>query len=122
MARPLSRVLATSLLAFAVGYVLWPPRRVYWQSVAAIVGDATVLALVALLATAVGMGAAIVLEYSIREFIVGSLVAYAVGMGLVEAVFETDSPVHVLLYGGLVLCYGLGVVIGASRRQYTWRR
>ena len=116
MARPISRVLATSLLAFVVGYALWPPRHVYWLSVAAVVGEGVVLALVALLAAVVGMGAATVLKYSIGEFVVGGLIAYAVGMVLVEAVFATDSPVHFLLYGGLALCYGLGIAIGASRR------
>ncbi|MFD1564822.1 hypothetical protein ACFR99_14880 [Haloarchaeobius amylolyticus] len=116
MARAPLRVLATSLLAFVVGYALWPPRHVYWLPVAAVVGEGVTLAFIAFLAVVAGTGVATVLEYSVEEFVVGGLVAYAVGMALVEAVFETDSPVHFLLYGGLFLCYGLGVAIGASRR------
>jgi len=116
MSRLLSRLLVASALAFVVGYALWPPRHVYWLSVATVVGEGVVLALVAVLASLVGMGVTTVLEYSSREFVVGGLVAYAVGMALIELVFATDSPVHFLLYGGFLLCYSLGVAIGTSRR------
>ncbi|PCR90797.1 hypothetical protein [Natrinema ejinorense] len=117
MSRRSTGVLVCSLLAFVVGYALWPPRHVYWEGVARVIGEPLTLALVGLLAVGVGLVAGGLLEFSIVEFVAGGVIAYAAGMALIEYVLTTDSPVHFLLYGVLLLCFSLGVSIGAFRRR-----
>ncbi|WP_254523314.1 hypothetical protein [Natrinema caseinilyticum] len=38
-------------------------------------------------------------------------------MALIGRVFTPDSPVHLLLYGGLLVCFGLGAAIGDRYRR-----
>ncbi|QLG47496.1 hypothetical protein [Natrinema halophilum] len=113
--RPTS-ALASGLLAFVAGYVLWPPGHVYWVQVSRIVGEPISLTLVGLLAAVVGLGAVTVLGWSLSELAIGGLLAYGIGMALIERVIGPDSPVHLLLYGGLLFCFGIGAVFGAFSR------
>ncbi|WP_455448391.1 hypothetical protein [Natrinema thermotolerans] len=87
-------VLTSAVLAFAVGYVLWPPGYVYWTRVADVLGEPLSLALVALLAAAGGAVATLRLAVPLAELVAGSVIAYAVGMALLEAAITADSPVH----------------------------
>ncbi|AGB32257.1 hypothetical protein Natpe_2441 [Natrinema pellirubrum DSM 15624] len=110
-------VLTSAVLAFAVGYVLWPPGYVYWTRVADVLGEPLTLALVALLAAVGGAVATLRLAVPLADLVAGSVLAYAVGMALLESVITADSPVHFLLYGGLVLWYWLGATVAAVGRS-----
>lgn len=108
-------VLASAGLAFALGVALWPPGNVYWTRIAAVLGESLTLALVALLAAGGGAVAAVRFAVPISELVAGGVIAYAVGTVLLEAVITADSPVHFLLYGGLLLCFCLGAGVGVAR-------
>ncbi|WP_254523315.1 hypothetical protein [Natrinema caseinilyticum] len=54
MGRRSTEILASGLLAFAAGYVLWPPRHVYWVQVSQAIGELAALAIVGISAVLVG--------------------------------------------------------------------
>lgn len=97
------------LLAAVGGALIWPPRYVYWTAVADVVGAPVTLLLVA--GICVGLGAAVGLfaPISPRNFAGGGLVAYLVGMVLIESILAPESPVHLMLYGGVLVCLVVGV-------------
>jgi hypothetical protein len=117
MASSLRSTAASALFATLAALVLWPPGAVYWDAVAAVVGDAVTLATVA--ALAVGLGAAFAWATGVDpvRFAAGGLVAYAVGMAAVEALLEPDSPVHLLGYAALLCCLLTGVAVRATLRD-----
>ncbi|OAQ53801.1 hypothetical protein HTG_05930 [Natrinema mahii] len=80
-------------------------------------GEPLALALVALLAGGGGAVAAVRLAVPLADLVADSVIADAVGMALLEAVMTADSPVHFLLYGGLVLWYWLGATVAAVGRS-----
>ncbi|WP_254763845.1 hypothetical protein [Natrinema marinum] len=104
-------VAASAVLAFVAGFALWPPRHVYWSRVANALGEPLTLALVVVLAVIVGSGAVALLEVRFAEFAAGGLIAYVAGMALIAIVIEPISPVHLVLYGGLLACFVLGAAI-----------
>jgi len=106
-------VAGSAVFAALAGLALWPPRAVYWTRVAAVVGDAVTLAVVATLALALGMAFATLADVAVAPFAVGGLVAYAVGMVAIEAWLAPDSPVHLVGYGALLACLVCGVALRA---------
>ncbi|SEQ33232.1 hypothetical protein [Natrinema salaciae] len=110
-------VAASAVLAFVAGVALWPPRHVYWVRVSSVLGESLTLGAVGVLAVIVGVVAVALLELRLSAFVGGVLLAYAVGMALIAVVLEPISPVHLVLYGGLIACFVLGAVITTRRRD-----
>lgn len=110
----LAEVVASALAFLLAGYALWPPGDVYWTSVAARIGDAATMAVVLALAAGVGAGVGTVSDVDFEHLAVGGGIAYAVGMAVVEIATSPDSPVHLILYGGLLVCMLLGAVGGRA--------
>ena len=90
------------------GWVLWPPRAVYWQTLAEYVGDPLTLLVVGILAVGFGFIFVHVTTVQMRPFVAGSVLSYLTGMLAIKAVLAPDSPVHLILYGGLLLCIDSG--------------
>lgn len=105
MGRPRDPILSALFATFA-GATLWPLGAVYWSPL----GGALSLAVVATLAFALGAAFARVTGVRPGAFAAGGVAAYAVGMVAVEATIGPDSPVHLLLYAGLLVCLLVGVV------------
>ena len=95
-----------------IGWILWPPRTVYWQSLADYVGEPITLLVVGILAVGFGFVFVYLTSVSIRPFIAGAVIAYVVGMSAIELVLTPASPVHLILDAGLLLCILVGGVIG----------
>ena len=106
-------VARSAVATVLAGVALWPPRAVYWTRLAAVVGDAPTLALVALLAVGLGAALARVVGADLPSFAGGGLVAYAVGMAAIEAWLSPDSPAHLVWYAALLAC----LVGGAALRK-----
>ena len=87
------------------GWMLWPPRAVYWQPLSDYVGEPITVLCIGMLAIGFGVIFGYLASVSARSFIVGAVIAYLTGMGAIELVLSPDSPVHLLLYAGLVLCF-----------------
>jgi len=111
MALQLRPVASSAVVAVLVGLALWPPRAVYWTGVAAVVGDGVTLAVVCLLAVALGAAFAWLAAVDVRSVAVGGVVAYAVGMAGIEATLSPDSPVHLVWYAVLVGCFVGGAAL-----------
>ncbi|UWG46772.1 hypothetical protein HSRCO_0476 [Halanaeroarchaeum sp. HSR-CO] len=95
------------------GWVLWPPRAVYWSALAEIVGAPLTLVLVGALAVGLGFAVGVLRGVAIRPFVAGALLAYGSGMLAIEVVVRPESPVHLLLYGALLGCLVGGAVLGS---------
>ncbi|MDS0477572.1 hypothetical protein [Natrinema sp. 1APR25-10V2] len=106
-------IAASAVFVFAAGFALWPPRHVYWSRVGNVLGEPLTLALVVVLAVIVGGGAVALLNVRLAAFAAGGLIAYVAGMALIAVVIEPISPVHLVLYGGLLACFVLGAAISA---------
>lgn len=108
MERSVEGVLLSWGLVLVAGAALWPPRAVYWEAVAARVGETLTLALVGLVA--VGLGAAAVggTRIQVQSFVTGGLLAYGSGMAAIEVVVSPASPVHLIWYGVLLCCFVCG--------------
>mgnify|MGYP006277896849 CR=1 FL=1 len=104
-------VAGSAAFALLTGAVLWPPGAVYWTRLAALVGDGPTIGVVLLVAVAFGAGFAHVTAVGVWRFLLGGVVAYAVGMAAVAAVSTPDSPVHLVWYGGLLGCLVAGVAL-----------
>lgn len=103
----------SAAFAAVAGFVLWPPRAVYWTAAAAAVGTVATLALVALAALALGAAFGSATGVDGRAFAAGTAVAYVAGMAAIEVVVSPDGPAHLVLYGGIAACLVAGV--GAAR-------
>jgi len=106
-------VLASGLFALAALAALWPPRAVYWERVAAVLGDGPTLGLVGLLAVGLGAAFARLTAVSSRSFAIGTALAYAAGMAALELLLAPDSPAHLVLYAALAVA----ILAGAT----AWR-
>jgi hypothetical protein len=111
MALHLRAVAGSAAAISLVGLALWPPRAVYWTRLAAVVGDAVTLAVVLLLALALGAAIRRVAGVDVRAFAVGGLAAYAIGMASIEVALTPDSPVHLVWYAALLACLVGGAAV-----------
>jgi hypothetical protein len=112
-------IAASALFALVAGAAVWPPVEglLYWTALGAL-GDA-VLVPVGLLAALLGAGFARTIPVAPRSFALGATGAYLVGMGVVEWWLGPDSPVHLLLYGVVLigLAVGVGLVTVADEQR-----
>ncbi|MFB6256805.1 MAG: hypothetical protein ABEH58_08815 [Haloplanus sp.] len=104
-------VARSAVAAVLAGFVLWPPRAVYWMRLAAVVGDAPTLALVALLAVGLGAVLARAAGADLPSFAVGGVIAYAVGMAAIEMLLSPGGPVYLVWYAALLACLVGGVAL-----------
>lgn len=111
MADTLTRGGVSAIAVFIGGLALWPPRSVYWENVASVVGAGITLTIV--LICAVILGALIVwkIEKRIRVFALGAVLAYVGWMIVIEATLNPESPVHFLWYGLILLCFLAGGIL-----------
>ena len=106
-------VAGSAVAAVLAGLALWPPRAVYWTQIAAVVGDGVTLAVVCLLAAALGAAFAWLTGVDVPSFAVGGLLAYAAGMVAIEVWLSPDSPAHLVWYAVLLA----SLVGGAALRD-----
>lgn len=97
-------VLLSWILVLVVGIGLWPPRAVYWESVATHIGDGPTLLIVGVVALLVGVAIHWATSITLYSFVIGSIAAYVSGMAAIAVVLEPDSPVHLVLYAAILLC------------------
>ena len=114
-------MLSSAAFAFVAGAVLWPPGAVYWTAVAAVVGDGVALAAVGALAVALGAAFARTTAVDLPWVAAGGAVAYVVGMVVVDVAVEPESPVHYVLYGGLLVALVAGAALSTRWRDRTGR-
>lgn len=101
-------------LALGAGWILWPPGAVYWEGLAAVIGDGPTLVLVGSLALGLGGAVRWVTHATYPTFFAGAVGAYLTGMAVIERTFVPDSPVHRLWYLGLLACFlGGGLLLTA---------
>jgi hypothetical protein len=108
--RALIDMVVSGLLIFAVGFVLWPPRFVYWTAVSAHFGVGLVMMIILGLCLGVGMAVRQFTRITPLRFVIGGTIAYVLGMALIESRMWPDSPVHLLVYGLFLLCMSVGTV------------
>jgi len=111
MVLDLREVAASTLFALVAMGALWPPGAVYWERVAAVVGDGPTLALVGLLAVGLGVAFARLSSASTGSFAAGVALAYAVGMVAVELRLDPDSPAHLVWYAALAAALLVGTAL-----------
>lgn len=101
MFRDSLETIISGVLVFAVGYLLWPPTpgQFYWSAVSDVVGGPVVFLLVLSLFFSTGFVVRKITPINPRNFTTGSLLAYLIGMYLIDTTMVTDSPVHWLGYG-----------------------
>lgn len=109
-------VTGSAVVTFLAGLALWPPRAVYWTRLAALVGDGPTLAIVCLLAFALGMAFVWLSGVDTRSFALGGLAAYVVGMAAIEMLVRPDSPAHLVWYAALLACLVGGAVLRSLQR------
>ncbi len=104
-------IFRSAAFTLAAGAILWPPvpELLYW-SIFEGVGDAVIL-LVLGASVAVGGGFGALTTISPRSFVVGGALAYLIGMGGIEALLTPESPVHLFLYGVVLVGLGAGFVV-----------
>lgn len=112
MQKTLRDVALSWIFVLLAGWTLWPPRAVYWQSLAKYVGDPLTLLIVGILAIGFGFAFERLTAFQAMAFIIGAGLAYLSGMIAIETVLAPDSPVHLILYGGLLLGIGGGGLLG----------
>ena len=100
--------IASGVAVFAFGYLLWPPGQVYWTAVSNVIGGPLSLLVVAGLAVAFGVLLGRTTPIRPGAFVAGGLLAYLLGMLLIESTTTPDSPVHRYWYGFLLVCAIVG--------------
>ncbi|WP_049929981.1 hypothetical protein [Halosimplex carlsbadense] len=108
-------VAVSAVFAAVAGLALWPPGGVYWTAVAAAVGETATLALVVVAALALSGAFGALTGVGVRAFAVGAALAYLLGMAAIAVAISPDSPVHLLLYGGIAVCLVAGVAVARVR-------
>lgn len=111
-------IAASTAVTFAFGVALWPPADALWQwweaLPASVDGDFVVLSLLAAIAGAAGFGMTRLAGLGVSNLAIGGAIAYVVGMVLIGAVIQPDSPAHFPLYGVILIAVLLGAVGGAA--------
>ena len=95
---------------FVAGIAIWPPENVYWNIVVTATSFSTTLAVVMVLCGLIGAGFASWTGVSIVNFVLGGILAYGVGMGLLVLVV---SPFQVIEYAFLYVVILCWFVVGA---------
>jgi hypothetical protein len=111
-------VLASAAIVLVVLAGLWPPEHVYWTAVADVIGDPATLVLVGSLAVGIGIWVCRTTDFDVRVLVLGSVLAFGVGMGAIQIVFKPDSPAHLLWYGALTACILGGAIAWTAVDRY----
>jgi len=108
-------VIFSVVFALVAGAIIWPPASelLYW-TVFDVIGD-LILLLVLGTSVAVGFVFGTLTAVSPRSFAVGGTLAYLIGMSAIEVAITPDSPVHLLLYGSILITMVVGVVVARRR-------
>jgi hypothetical protein len=117
-----SEILATATVVFSVSILLWPPGAVYWSGFADAVGEAPTLAVVGLLALMAGLWFERLGGFGLLQIAVGSVIAYAVGIGAMELLLSPRSPAHLVWYGILVVAFLTGATLWRGAKRFCRRR
>ncbi|WP_135535944.1 hypothetical protein [Halostella pelagica] len=117
MNRRITEIFVSTTVLFVSCYLLWPPNNVYWVSIGEQIGDSLTIALVLLVAGGVGVGIAIASQISLSNLGIGGGLAYVLGMFLINRTMSPNSPVHLYLYGVLLLC----ILLGAAAVEFAYR-
>ncbi len=104
---------------FVIGYLLWPPGRVYWFLLADVIGFTLTMMLLFSTATVIGAIVTSLADISLGLLAFSGAVAYLVGMWLIERTIAPSSPVYLLLYAGLLCCLLVGAAIGQARADHV---
>jgi hypothetical protein len=103
-------VVVSAAVAGTILLLLWPPPSVYWERVAAVVGETLTLAAVAVLAAGAGAWFARTSGFGLLSIVLGTGAAYGTGMLGIELWLAPGSPAHFLWYGvlaGAMVCGAL---------------
>ena len=112
MALTAKRIAISWGFVLAAGTLLWPPGAVYWEWVAAVIGDGPTLVMVGVIAIGLGVVFAWTTATGVTCLAVGGVIAYITGMVAIEVVRSPNSPVHFVLYAGLFACLLCGGLLG----------
>lgn len=104
-------VVLSGVFAFVAGFCLWPPRRNYWASLLGPSSGYIAIAVVILLSILLGTGFEQITDVRLLSFVVGGIIAYIVGMWWIEIEMEPISPVHLILYGVVLIGLVGGVAV-----------
>lgn len=115
MLRDSLETIVSGVLVFAVGYLLWPPfpGQFYWGVVSDVVGGIPTILVVIGLCISFGFVVRMTTPINPINFAIGGLLAYFVGMVLIDTNIEPGSPVHWYGYG-LMLA---GMIFGHAPRE-----
>ena len=100
------------IFSLIIGWYLWPPGAVYWSYLAEYVGQPVTLLVVGILASGFGFVFEYLTTVQIRPFVAGTVLAYLSGIIAIDTFLTPDSPVHLILYGGLVPAVCTGRFLG----------
>lgn len=103
-------VVVSAAVAGTILVLLWPPTSVYWEGVAAVLGETPTLAGVVLIAVGTGAWFARTSGFGLLSIILGTGVAYGVGMLVIEFWLAPGPPVAFMWYGvlaGAIVCGAL---------------
>lgn len=95
--------LISGVLIFLAGYLIWPPRDVYWGAVADVVGVSLTFLIIAGICLGFGIVVRRTTPIKSVNFVIGGLIAYIIGMSLIEGTFDPISPVHLYAYGVMLV-------------------
>lgn len=100
----IAEIAAASALVLTLGLLLWPPSAVYWERLAASIGEDATLAFVCLLAGGLGAWVERTSGFALAHVLGGCLLAYGTGMVAIEVLLRPDSPAHLVWYAVLGAC------------------
>lgn len=101
------------------------PKYNYWPSYSdnfhfgpIEIAETETIALVIILSIVFGGAIVTVENTKLPNFIGGGVVAYVAGMIAIENVYQPSSPVHLVLYGVMLLCF----ITGAALALFVMRK
>lgn len=114
MFHSIKEIAVSGVFAFVAGFFVWPPRYNYWASLYDAFGissDYVLLAVMLLFSILLGAGFERITDVRLLNFVVGGLIAYLIGMWWIEREMEPISPVHLILYGVVLVGFVAGVAV-----------
>lgn len=110
----LKEIVFSGIFAFITGFILWPPRSNYWMTVNERLGGEwgmIIIITVFILSIIFGFIFGKVTDVQLFNFISGGIIVYLIGMWMIEMEINPTSPVHLLLYGLLLVTLASGLTI-----------
>lgn len=103
MLRGSLETLVSGILIFLAGYLIWPPRDVYWVAISDKLGESLTILIVVGICIGFGIVVRGTTPITSIHFAIGGLIAYFIGMSLIEGAIDPISPVHFYGYGLMLL-------------------